>query len=97
RAISDGANELPSWRPVRRRLLDGVRFLIVLMVWTAPNIALAVAAPPSLHRPLPPLPGYAHDSLGFTALNAFGAFALIWTLALALLYPGIWAQYVSGG
>src|SRR5262249_1453974 len=97
RVVRSGASELPFWRPLRSKLVDGTLLTLVTVIWALPSTLLSFAAPASLHRPLPSLPGYSHSPIGSGMFHTLSALSFIWMVILAPLYPAIWGQFLGRG
>ena len=86
RTIRAGGRELPPWADVGKKLREGFVLAVVLFIWGLPGSILSG--------------GGQFSCTGSTcayhpgALSALGG---LYSLALGLLTPAIWSQYLDGG
>jgi energy-coupling factor transport system substrate-specific component len=81
RGARGGERDLPSWRPLRARLVDGGWVSLLFLAWYLPGaVALAIAG--DLFR----------GASG--ALDALGG---VWGLLILFAQPAIWSQYLQHG
>jgi hypothetical protein len=86
RNIKAGARELPAWVDVGKKLREGFILAVVLFIWGLPGSILQG--------------GGNYTCVGSTcsyhpgALSGLGG---LYSLALGLITPAIWSQYLNGG
>jgi hypothetical protein len=86
RTVRAGGRELPSWTDVGKKLREGFVLVVVLVIWGLPGSILSG--------------GGQVTCTGSTCVyhpGALSALGGLYSLALGLLTPAIWSQYLDGG
>ena len=81
RGARDGERELPLWRPLNDRLLDGTKITLLFGAWYLPGAVLLGLAGDVLH----------------SLSGVLDAVSGVWGLLVLFAQPAIWSQYLRGG
>jgi energy-coupling factor transport system substrate-specific component len=81
REAGGGGVEPPTWRPLGRRLADGLRLALAFAAWIAPSGLLSAAA------------GFA----GATGGAVLGALSGVWLVLVLVAQPAIWSEVAGRG
>jgi energy-coupling factor transport system substrate-specific component len=94
RQVRAGSRELPPWDHRWRKIKDGFKVLVAILVWLIPTIVLSIpAAIVSGNEPsTPTLAGFVSDLAGIAA-----AIGSVWSLLVLLLEAAIISQYLDRG
>ncbi len=92
RSASRGQTSLPAWDHRWRKIADGFRLLIVLLIWFLPSVLLSIpVAIVSSVQPASGIPGMAGAA---GVLETLGS---VWGLVLLILEPAILSQLLQHG
>jgi hypothetical protein len=86
RTVRAGGRELPPWNEIGKKLREGFVLAVVLIIWGLPGSILSG--------------GGQVTCTGSTCVyhpGALSALGGLYSLALGLLTPAIWSQYLDGG
>lgn len=90
-----GHRDLPSWDRRWRKLREGFKINVVLVLWILPSLLLSI--PPGYISAVQEEPGQVVPGAIVTLAGIIGAFGSIWTLLVLLLEPAIFSEYLDGG
>lgn len=81
RLARGGAHELPPWRPLGERLVDGALITLLFGAWYLPGVVLLALTGDLFSR----------------AAGALDAIGGVWGLLVLFTQPAIWSQYLQHG
>jgi energy-coupling factor transport system substrate-specific component len=92
RVVRAGAHELPPWDHRWRKIKDGFKFLVAILIWTSPSVLLNIPAA---------VVGEQSTRVGFISVGELAGIVAaggnVWGLAVLMLEPAIISQYMDRG
>jgi energy-coupling factor transport system substrate-specific component len=94
RQVRAGSHQLPPWDHRWRKIKDGFKILVAILIWLIPTIVLSIpAAIVSGNEPsTPTLAGFVSDLAGIVA-----AIGSVWSLVVLLIEAAIISQFLDRG